>query len=162
MGKKKKEIELDKGSRKLILPLSVDKEFNEIKNFGCYLKFFGRDFFHSFYSLAIAYATKEISPAELKSFFFDGIEIEKNPNKEKLKTAIDAPQLKHHDLFFKTIAYWYALKNGKEDCYRYIIETNEARKFCEELFYRYYKNFLDKLRNLNSEIPNIDLINDID
>lgn len=152
----------DKASRRLNLPESINNEFNEIKNFGCYSKFFGRDFFHSFYSLAIAYATKEIKPSELKGYFDEDIEIDKNPNKEKISPAIDNPQLEHHDYFFKTIAYWYAMKNGDEYCYRYIIQTNESRKFCEELFYHYYKNYLDKLRNLSSEIPNIALLNDLD
>jgi len=160
--KQKENMEIDKASRKLNLPESVGEEFNDIKNYGCYTKFFGRTFFHSFYSLAIAYATKEIHPLELKSYISDGIEIDKNLNNESVKPAIDAPQLKHHDSFFKAIAYWYAMKNGDDHCYRFIVQTNEARKFCEELFFRYYKKYLEKLRDLSSEIPNMDLLNDLD
>ena len=155
-------LSLDKGTRTLTLPESIDEEFNEIKEFGCYAKFYGRTFFHSFYSLAIAYATTEIEPEELKDYFHSGESYDKNPKNETMKNAIDSPQLAHHDILFKIIAYWYALKNNDDLCYRYIIETNEARKFCEELFFRYYKSFLEKLKKLSSEIPNINLLEDLD
>jgi len=158
----KSEIKSDKGSRRLALPESTDDEFNDIVNFGCYPKFFARDFFHQFYSLAVVYAVKTISPSELEEYFKTGEEFDRNPKKEKNRDAINADQLKLHDTLFKTIAYWYALKTKDNFCYRFIVQTNEARKFCEELFFRYYKTFLEKLKDLSSEIPNIDLLNDLD
>ncbi|MGQ4876238.1 MAG: hypothetical protein ACP6IY_19390 [Promethearchaeia archaeon] len=166
MGKKKNiksknDIKEDKGSRKLVLPLSINLEFNKIKKFSCYSKLYARKFFHGFYSLAIAYAARELEPNELRDYILNGKGINKNPKNEEIKNAIDAPQLSHHDFLFKIIAYWYALKMGDEKCYKYIIETNKARELCEELFFRYYEKFINKLKNLSTEIPNIDLLNDI-
>ncbi len=147
----------DKGTRSLRLPESINTEFNEIKSFGNFERYFGHNFFHSFYTMGVAIA---VNDSEFIEKVINDINSEKEfyPKNEKMINSIDSPQLEHHDMFFKMIAYWILMKQNDSGCFRVITNTNLARKICEEIFIRYWPKYYDYLINLGSEYPNVYLL----
>jgi len=147
----------EKGTRTLELPESINFDFNDIKSFGNFKRYFGRNYFHSFYSMGIALAVndqdflKNIKDLNNDDFNF-------NPRNEKMINSIDNPQLLHHDFFFKIIAYWVLMKKNDSDCYRVIKDTDLARRICEEIFIRYWDDYKEYLINLVTKYPNVVLV----
>ncbi|MCF2144588.1 MAG: hypothetical protein K9W42_12885 [Candidatus Heimdallarchaeota archaeon] len=148
-------------TRSLKLPKSINEKFVSIKEFGNFKRYFGHKFFHSFYSMGIALALndEEFLTEHLHNFGKNKYNL--NPKNENMVNSIDSSQLEHHDVFFKTVAYWILLKQNDPKCHEILRDTNQARKICEEIFIMYWDRFYEYLLDMSTEIPNIYLLKEI-
>jgi len=154
MIKTEKEQKKDMGKRTLSLPSELNQQFRSIRDMGNFEKFSMHDAYHYFYSISVGFSADIIYNSENLE---DSLENLSEIQNREVK-SIDSPQLEKHDDFFKTIAYWYLLKKNKEDCYKILVQTNEARKICEMFFKENWSKFKEKISNFNSDYPDIQMI----
>lgn len=148
----------DKASRALQLSEVLRDDFDRIKTFGNFNQSYFYNFYHSFYSLAVAYAANRVFNDEnikFQELDFENTELYGEGSK---KRAINSEQLRHHDHFFTAIAYWYLMKKEDPKPYRVLIRKNLARQICEGFFIKYWEDFKDTIKNFNSSYPNIQLV----
>ncbi len=153
--------------KELRVPEDIKLEFDEIKKQRNFTRMVFHNYFHYFYGVEVAYsAMKMYKKIQLEIDDDNKLKILKDLHPmtgKRSSPSIGTKELAHHDDLFKTIAYWYKMKQKHPQCYQVLFPKREENKkekwdprdICEMFFIDKWKEFRQKIGTIGTKYPDI-------